>query len=111
MSRGLSNLQQFIVARAAATPDLLYIGEILADFFGWEPVRPIRDDSGKRVRFYCFSAKLIGMKRYGKTMATVSRACRRLEELGLVQRRQGWAGSGVEITPRGRECLLMKRNP
>ena len=106
MRRGLSELQHYIVAKAAAAPDFLYIGEILAGFFGWQPIRPIRDQNGKR--FYCFSRKRIGKKRYGSTMATVSRACRRLEELGLVERRQGLAWSGVRVTRKGRECLMVK---
>ena len=108
MGRGLSKLQHYIVAIAAAAPDLLYIGEILAGFFGWEPIHPIRDESRKRVGFYCFSRKSIGEKRYAKTMATVSRTCRRLEALGLVERQQGLAWSGVRITPKGRECLMVK---
>lgn len=41
MGRGLSNLQRFIMAKAAEHKRLYY-AEILAGYYGWEPARPIR---------------------------------------------------------------------
>jgi hypothetical protein len=105
----LSKMQRYVLEKAAATPDCLYFAEILTGFFGWETDRPIRLTSGELDSGYRFSKRLIGEKLYRRVMATVSRSCRRLEELGLVKRHCWSSARGVKITPKGRQLLIVKR--
>jgi hypothetical protein len=81
MGRGLSELQRYILAEAAER-DRLDHAEILAGYFGWQG-RPGRNHSS-RVGQGGFSRAGIGEQIYRKVMATLSRACRRLAQRGLV---------------------------
>jgi hypothetical protein len=121
MGRGLSDLQRFIVAKAA-TCERLYYAEILAEFFGWKPKELLRYEplhgitykmpvAGKYAHGQHFSADKIGEARYRKTVATLSRACSRLAARGLVECLQGACSrwSAVEITDKGREWLSVNR--
>ena len=75
MARGLSELQQFIIIRAAERESVSY-SDLLASFFGFEPSKV--DKRG-------FSPVEIGENRYNSAMASLSRACRRLHRRGLIQ--------------------------
>jgi hypothetical protein len=103
MGRGLSELQRFIL-REAGKRGRAYYADVLTGFFGWKPTpsRLPRTPGQQR-----FSRSRIGERRYAKTMATLSRACWRLGQRGLVTCLQGarshW--SGVELTDKGREWL------
>jgi hypothetical protein len=134
MARGLSQLQRQILALAyrnrcerlerAATLDPeshqyrvltrgvgsvdLYHAEALRDIFGW-PVRSFswRWDGGRPTWGQNFSKRRIGERRYRSGQASLSRAVRRLEERGLVER-HGVRGmmenlSGLTLTQRGVE--------
>jgi hypothetical protein len=104
MGRGLSDLQRFILVRAATT-ERLYYADVLEGFFGWVP-RPATGPGGHR-----FSRREIGEAAYRKAMASLSRACRRLEWRGLVTRLCGQLShwSAVEITEKGKACLSVNR--
>jgi hypothetical protein len=107
MGRGLSDLQRYILARAATVPRLHYV-DILAEYFGWE--RGGWDTNGHSGQH--FSRRRIGEKRYGKTMATLSRSVFRLQDRGLVVWMTGWAKwSAAEITDKGREWLSVNKVP
>jgi hypothetical protein len=100
MGRGLSDLQQWILRRAARQGQL-YNHEILSGFYGWRPSR-----RGPRPEDIRFSPGLVG-QRYGSVRAAVSRACRRLEDRGLVtcftQATRRWAA--VAISEAGRHWV------
>jgi hypothetical protein len=132
MGRGLSKLQRFILHKASKIRRVHY-PIILVEFFGWEPdpdrrnyrlvkegdlcanlaarkLEPAKPDeigSLKNPRCHIFSRKMIGEKKYRSTMASLSRACLRLEDRGLVTclvgARSHW--SGVELTDAGRAWL------
>jgi hypothetical protein len=134
MGRGLSELQRHILMTAGCQRRVYY-ADVLERYFGWKPAprwgRTVRsleryrkgdttyDENGKRAvtadeigmlknpGSQHFSRRTIGEATYSKTMATLSRACLRLERRGLVKCLQGacshWAG--VEITDQGREWL------
>jgi hypothetical protein len=122
MGRGLSDLQRFIVVKAA-TCNRLHYAEILVEYFGWKPNGRLHygpehgkdyageDLAGRVIGGQHFSLKEIGEKRYRKTMATLSRTCTRLGQRGLVTCLCGryalW--SGVEITDKGREWLMVNK--
>jgi hypothetical protein len=130
MGRGLSKLQRHILM-TAGRQQRVYYADVLERYFGWKPA-PRRDRTARSLERYregdtfdgrtvtadeigmlkypgsqYFSRRQIGEATYSKTMATLSRACLRLERRGLVKCLQGkishWAG--VEITDRGREWL------
>jgi hypothetical protein len=116
MGRGRSDLQRFLLRRASEQ-QCLYYAEVLADYFGWEPrgPRPQHDSADPRVppadlqgpgtRY--FDPDRIGRPRYHRTIAALSRACRRLEARGFVWSVGGRYGHwhGVEITEAGRAWL------
>jgi hypothetical protein len=113
MGRGLSPLQEWIL-REARQRRRIYSADILAGFFGWQPSKPMdRHQTGEQAgelkypADYYFSAIRIGARKHQRTVATVSRSCKRLQERGLVKRVQGtpprWPG--VEITEEGRRAL------
>jgi len=102
MGRRFSKLQRFILTRAATADDYLLRSEILAEFWGWKPVSPIRGPEGKRAGRFHFSRRQIGEKRYASVMASLSRACRHLQERGLIEQLEGLSGIGLTITPKGR---------
>lgn len=123
MGRGLSELQKTILRIATRNRRAenrgvtseqgadAYYAEVLAESSGWTPDRaPLR--YGPRYGRYAglrapggqhFRKSLIGDKSYNAAHAALSRAARRLEARGLVQRRRGansrW--SGVSLTPSG----------
>jgi hypothetical protein len=110
MGRGLSDLQRYIVAKAA-TVERLYYADILQEHFGWQPVFRPRDGYDKATRTpkyeigqQRFDPERIGRTRYHQTMVTLSRAADRLQQRGLVTclvaARSHW--SAVEITPEGK---------
>jgi len=105
MGRGFSKLQRFILTRAATAADYLLRSEILVEFWGWKPISPIRSRDGKRAGLYHFSRKRIGEKRYASVMASLSRACRNLQERGLIEQLVGHSGNCLAITPKGRACV------
>jgi hypothetical protein len=120
MGRGLSELQRFILKKAAGQKRLHY-AEVLVEFFGWQPEVALRHHPpGSRSYFgdewegeledpgaQYFSRRTIGEATYRKVMATLSRSCRRLQDRGLVTCLQGayarWAA--VSITEAGRQWL------
>jgi hypothetical protein len=109
VGRGLSDLQRFVLARAGERPRLYY-AEVLVEWFGWTPGRPLKrndagtlhDPGGRN-----FSPAKIGPARYNQVMTTLSRVCASLRRRGLVTCLTGrlarW--SAVEITDKGREWL------
>jgi hypothetical protein len=122
VGRGLSELQRYILAEAGKRQTLgqlrkvpdnrfrdsrfdLYVGEILHGYFGWKPHYPIRLKSDERDIGYHFSRREIGEATYRKTMTTLSRSIRRLEERGLVEYVKGYSWTAVVITPTGRQEL------
>jgi hypothetical protein len=126
MGRGLSPLQRHILAEAGRRRRVFY-AEVLEGYFGWEPVRPLkRYKAGDKEGYpkqrpipreqvgmlrspgdHYFSRRAIGAARYNSAMASLSRACARLGDRGLVTCLYGtvcrW--SGVEITDKGSEWL------
>jgi hypothetical protein len=123
VARGLSGLQRWILVEAGkrekAPRDgvpgkdniLLYYCDILAGYFGWEPASDIlAKPSGRH-----FSPTEIGVKQYRRTMAALSRSCRRLKDRGLVVWRNGESSSGgsrwaaVELTDEGRKWLSVNQ--
>ncbi|HXG64626.1 MAG TPA: hypothetical protein VNO70_05935 [Blastocatellia bacterium] len=127
MPRGLSELQQFILKRAA-TRGKVYYCEILTEYFGWRPERAmerygetalVRDPENNLVRVKVpahlvgevidaglryFTPEKIGAREYNRAMATLSRAARRLAARGLCVRIHGKEGryAGVKLTEAGR---------
>jgi hypothetical protein len=111
IGRGLSRQQRWIVAKAAAAKNHVYFTEILEGLFGWKPHGSVPDRARDVLQSYgyLFSIREIGKNRYGRVMATMSRACRRLEERGLIERVMGHGA--IRITPQGREYLLVNEGP
>lgn len=110
MSRGLGALERWIITRSAKM-SRLYYADILIGFYGWRPTRePQRhgDGSLRMPGEHLFSMHGIGVKKYRSAQASISRACRRLQDRGLVECLQGsrarW--SGVEVTEAGRDYAL-----
>jgi hypothetical protein len=108
MGRGLSDLQRYILAEAGQRPRV-YHAEVLVGFFGWRPQRPLVYDGGQLLspvspRF--FRAR-IGERQYEQATDAVQRACRLLENGGLVRRVKGArpAWVSLQITGKGREWL------
>jgi hypothetical protein len=120
MGRGLSELQCWILREASARPDgSLRYAEICCGFFGWTP--DCRYEDGEFFREHPrthrrsevlpgehkFSREDIGARRYQAVMASLSRACKRLQHRGLATCIYGMYAhwSGVEITAQGRTYL------
>jgi hypothetical protein len=98
----------------------LYHTDVLIHFFGWEPKSPAWYDGlceggsweeGGGLRLagrQHFDPDRVGRKHHRVVMASLSRACRRLERRGLVWCLQGaysnWAA--VEITALGKELWV-----
>jgi hypothetical protein len=128
MGRGLSDLQRYIVKRAASQPRVYY-AELLEGYFGWKPQKPLEHWGKTRHRVFStdgstetpvelagnltrpanrhFSRRAIGEQKYRKAMVSLSRACLRLDRRGLVT----WLGSpgqcsAVEITAEGRKLAI-----
>lgn len=113
MGRGLSDFQTHILFMASDKihegrresrgwqagnwPDL-FISEILVEFFWWKPER-----HGSVLGCHHFSKTAIGEEHYNATMATISRAIRRLDERGLVRRDRKL--KGIFLTPSGEETI------
>lgn len=84
----------------------LYAHQILESVYGFQERQPFYFDKygdwhgryDKR-----FSPKEIGQSEYQSAAAAVSRAIRRLEQRGLVVRRQGYPQGGFFLTPAGME--------
>lgn len=115
MGRGLSPLQKWILAEASQRRRVYY-ADILAGFFGWKPSRPMdRCQAGeqagelKQPGGHYFSMLSIGIQKYRRTLGTISRSCKRLQERGLVKCVQGTSshGTGFEITEEGRRALAL----
>ena len=105
MGRGLSKLQMEILKFAAKRP-MAHYAELLKSLFGWEPVRhafTYKEDEFQPGS-QRFSKKEIGEKRYCSNMASLSRACVRLERRGLVNILAATIShwSAVKITDAGR---------
>src|SRR5262249_28372340 len=87
----------------------VYYTEVLMGYFGWKRSTPLprNPDAYEGPGTQLFSRREIGEKTYGKVMATLSRACARLGDRGLVTCLYGkhshW--SGVQITDKGTEWL------
>jgi hypothetical protein len=106
-------LQRYILAEAGKQ-DRLYYADVLMGFYGWQPHREPRYYQGERsLGYQLFSRKKIGESVYRKTMAALSRSCRRLQDRGLVKWICGaWSHwSGVVITDAGREWLSVNSCP
>jgi hypothetical protein len=96
MGRGLSELQWCILKLAEEKKPATY-QDILVDYFGWKilPVGrgvrmkkcpwAVRADGYKNVRDW-FDEEAIGRKPYVAALASISRACSRLKQRGLI----GW---------------------
>jgi hypothetical protein len=116
MGRGLSDLPRWILMRAAKQPRLVY-AEILADYFGLPrqgrlPAQRVKEGELAGCLMYAsgeqrdFDRQAIGETKCRSTVSALSRACRRLQDRGLVKHVRGIARwSGVEIGPKGREWL------
>jgi hypothetical protein len=105
MGRGLSKLQTDILKFAAKRP-MAHYAELLKHLFGWEPTKYkfTYEDGRFRPSGQFFSKKEIGAKRYRSNMASLSRACVRLEHRGLVVIYSATIShwSAVKITDAGR---------
>ena len=105
MARGLSDLQRYIVTKAA-TVERLYTHDILQEYYGWTSHIGTwhKRDGTYTPGDQRFWPEEIGAQRYHATRVTLSRAIARLQQRGLVQALQGRSahGSGVEITAEGR---------
>lgn len=113
MGRGLSDFQLHILFMASDKilngrreskgwmagrwPDL-FISEILIEFFGWKPER-----YHSVLGCHHFSKAAIGEEHYNSIMATISRAIRRLNERGLIQRDRKL--KGIFLTPSGEKTI------
>ena len=107
MGRGLSELQKTILLMAYGHRgdghgvELRY-PEVLRECWGWEPVRRGWGE-GRRsspVRRH-FSKAEIGEREYRSAQASLSRAVRRLEERGLVERGRLFGHGVLDLTERG----------
>ncbi len=106
MGKGLSPLQKTILqlayenqGRQTPQTDVTY-SEILVKYFGWELVD--NSPSWASMPWYqqSFSKNDIGQAEYGRAMASVSRAVKRLQERGLIEkthslRAGGWSGANL----------------
>jgi hypothetical protein len=123
MGRSLSKLQRFILAEAARRPRLHYT-DVLHHFFGFQSRRQLvyTTENGTRSSWdeggqldgpagQKFSPKEIGERRYHYALASLSRACTRLQARGMVICIHGvlahWAA--VKITDAGREWLTVNK--
>jgi hypothetical protein len=106
MGRGLSELQRYIVA-SAAMRDRLYYRDILEGYLRGKSKRLAHQESDVGQHGAFFSRQRIGNLEYRRAMATLSRACQRLERRGLVRCVCGsWTHKpAVEITDIGRTWL------
>jgi hypothetical protein len=108
MGRGLSRLQRYILAEAGRRPRV-YHAEVLVGFFGWRPRRPLVYDGGQLLSPVSprFSRARIGERQYEQATDSVQRACRLLEDGGIVRRVKGArpAWVSLQITDKGREWL------
>jgi hypothetical protein len=116
MGRGLSQLQRHILTEAGQR-ERVHPAEILMSFFGW-PYKPtcLHDKPralGERPHGNNFSPAQIGPLRYTRTMASLSRAVRRLEDRGLVERFGYTFGKAwcLKITDKGRQVLSVNNAP
>lgn len=125
VSRGLSELQKFILARALANCEVegrvssppgynadLYEHEVLAEFFGlpvanqavwrWPTYQTRLASLGKGQGV--IDRRAVGAARYNSARASLSRAVARLKARGLVTTRPFmYARVGVDLTAAGRE--------
>jgi hypothetical protein len=101
MSRGLSRLQRWILSESRHRGQL-YQADILERYFGWSSDHAIDSERPPR-----FSSEAIGRRQYHKVRVTLSRACLRLQQRGLLTCLQGpwFYGASVVITHAGREWL------
>jgi hypothetical protein len=114
MGRGLSDLQRYIVTKAASV-ERLYYHDILQGYYGWPlhtDFRHMRTDeeTGQRRLLpggQFFWPEEIGVQRYHATRVSLSRAVERLQWRGLVTWLSGTRAhwSGVEITDEGRHLV------
>ncbi len=93
MGRGLSPLQQHVLEQAATLGRVDY-SSLLASYFGYTPLRLLDDPA---------HAGMLTTE-YRRFLASLSRACRRLEQRGLIIRHRG-RPAAVEITELGRRQL------
>jgi hypothetical protein len=114
MGRGLSELQRYIVAKAA-TVERLHYAVILADYYGWRPVKRLHSRRSDLSLAYApgqhFAPEQIGAAQYHRVMVTLGRACWRLHTRGLVTCLVGtkFKWSAVELTPEGRRLAAQWR--
>jgi hypothetical protein len=105
MGRGLSGLQRYIL-RETARRERLHPADILAGFFGWPTLGPLRPE-GERCRGLNFDREEVGPERYNASMASLSRAIRRLEDRGLIERSEYVFGRAfcLRITDKGKQAI------
>src|SRR5687767_3143553 len=108
MARGLSDLQLWILERAARFRYVRY-ADVMLNYFNWEPEKPpkfygqrrtVTDEATGESRVEVtppdmvgmpiydeavFNPDKIGRNKYNSAMASLSRCCRRLQARGLVQ--------------------------
>jgi len=107
MGRGLSELQRFILEKAATMEYVCY-ADICMEYYGWKPrhsVHRLPDGTLANAGRQLFSRKEIGEREYSRVMATISRSCKRLAfNRDLVTWVVGTYRhfSGVKITESGR---------
>jgi hypothetical protein len=107
VGRSLSELQRYILAEAGKR-EQVQACEILAGYFGWKSRHESPSEGRLRLNYQeNFSRQEIGEEVYRRTMATLRRSIRRLQDRELVER---WVGAfgrwfALKITPQGREWL------
>ena len=82
MGRGISELQRWILEEARAR-GRLYYSDICEGYYGWKQHSSYGSHGGPGCNK--FSREEIGKAEYNRVMATISRACLRLERRGLVR--------------------------
>jgi hypothetical protein len=134
MVRGPSKLQRCILKLAEKKNPATY-WDVLVHYFKWKvlpvgrtvyvrpglPLRFCRDRrtaDGRPVYIdkpQWFDEEAIGRKAYLAAVASISRACSRLRQRGLIERKDGASGHALEkfdvairLTPQGREFLMVK---
>jgi hypothetical protein len=95
MGRGLSELQKYILKRAARSNDTCR-AEILCGFFGWPSRRSRPPRPGEKT----FRPARIGEVTYRSANASLSRAWRRLRDRGLMEQ-SGY----LTLTDQGRDLV------
>jgi hypothetical protein len=100
MGRGLSDLQRFILKRAAESGGARR-GDVLCDYFGWRTQGERPTGRYAWIGEQNFSPSQIGTKKYRSDSASLSRAQRRLRERGLVND----GGCVLVLTDAGKELV------